>query len=471
MHISTVGAILGLVLAIVLIIKKLNPTLSLIVGAVVGGVIGGIGLSIQGDISIWDILPNTVNSIIGSQVTTGIRGVVPAIVRIVAAGVLAGVLIQTGAAQTISSMIIKLFGAKLALLALALSGLVLTAVGVFIDVAVVTIAPIAISISNQVGIPKVAMLLALIGGSKAGNVISPNPNTIIAASNLNVPLFDLMVAGLPAAIVGLIVSVLLGLWVSRRLRVRGAIEDNPSIASVHGNSSTTNSTQLDIDVRSQDQNCPKLWAALVAPVVVICLLGLNPILSNTVPGAKSTTIDPLIALPIGGVIGCLCMGKIRYLNRYVAFGIGKMMPIVVLFVGTGAIAGIIQDSNLSQDIVTLFDTIGLSIVWLASLSGVLFSAATGSTTSAANIASASFVSYVDGQVVFVDGTVSNLSAAAMIHSGAATLDHLPHGTFFHATGGAANMDIKQRLVLIPYETIVGVVMTIVTTIMYGLILS
>lgn len=51
----------------------------------------------------------------------------------------------------------------------------------------------------------------------------------------------------------------------------------------------------------------------------------------------------------------------------------------------------------------------------------------------------------------------------MIHAGATVFDHMPHGSFFHATGGSVNMDIKERLKLIPYESAVGLMMTIVST--------
>jgi len=63
--------------------------------------------------------------------------------------------------------------------------------------------------------------------------------------------------------------------------------------------------------------------------------------------------------------------------------------------------------------------------------------------------------------------VSGLAAAAMIHAGATVFDHMPHGSFFHATGGSVNMDIKERLKLIPYESAVGLIMTIVSTLIFG----
>jgi GntP family gluconate:H+ symporter len=43
----------------------------------------------------------------------------------------------------------------------------------------------------------------------------------------------------------------------------------------------------------------------------------------------------------------------------------------------------------------------------------------------------------------------------MINSGATVLDHLPHGSFFHATAGAVGMQQRERLRLIGYETLIG----------------
>jgi GntP family gluconate:H+ symporter len=60
-----------------------------------------------------------------------------------------------------------------ALLALAIATMILTAVGVFVDVAVITVAPIALAIAHRANLSKMAILLAMVGGSKAGNVMSP----------------------------------------------------------------------------------------------------------------------------------------------------------------------------------------------------------------------------------------------------------------------------------------------------------
>ena len=79
-QITTFGALLGLAVAIILIIKKFQPAYSLILGAIVGGLVGGAGLV------------GTVNTMM-----EGAQGIMPSILRILTSGVLAGVLIKTGA--------------------------------------------------------------------------------------------------------------------------------------------------------------------------------------------------------------------------------------------------------------------------------------------------------------------------------------------------------------------------------------
>jgi gluconate:H+ symporter, GntP family len=55
----------------------------------------------------------------------------------------------------------------------------------------------------------------------------------------------------------------------------------------------------------------------------------------------------------------------------------------------------------------------------------------------------------------------------MIHAGATVLDHLPHGSFFHATAGSVHMEIKERLKLIPYESLIGLTLTVISTLIFG----
>ena len=417
-QITTIGALIGLFVAIILIIRKVQPAYSLILGALVGGLIGGASLQ------------STVDVMIG-----GAKDIMPAILRIVTSGVLAGVLIQTGAAAKIADQIIKTLGEKRALFALALSTLILTSVGVFVDVAVITVAPIALAVGKKLDYSKIVVLLAMVGGGKSGNIISPNPNTIAASENFGVELSSLMAANIIPAIVGLIVTVVLATLLAKKNKGE-KIELN--------------------DSDDNNQELPSFATAIIGPVVTIILLALRPI--------AGIAIDPLIALPVGGLVGVIAMGKFKQLNEYITFGLSKMMPVAVLLIGTGTIAGIIKASTLQVTTISILDAFNIPEFMLASISGILMSAATASTTAGTTIASATF-----GPAIMAVG-ISPISGAAMVHAGATVLDHLPHGAFFHSTAGATNVNISERLKLIPYESAIGLTMTIVSTIIWGIIM-
>lgn len=415
--VSALGAIIGLVVAIVLIMRKVNPAYSLILGSIVGGLVGGANIT------------ETVGLMI-----SGAQGMIPAILRIITAGVLAGVLIETGAAKKIAETIVSKLGESKAVIAIVISAMILTMVGVFIDVAVITVAPIAMAIAKKTNLSRTAVLIAMIGGGKSGNIMSPNPNAIAASDAFSLPLTSVMAAGIIPAIFGIIVTII----IARALTKKGSkIKEN------------------EINISSEGDEGPSFFAAILGPLVAIIILSLRPI--------AGIVIDPLIALPLGGFIGCLFMGKLKHFNEYCVFGLGKMIGVAILLLGTGTISGIIANSDLKTVLENFLSSTGAPAFLLAPLAGILMSGATASTTAGTAVGSKVFGPSL------LDLGLSPISSAAMIHSGATVLDHLPHGSFFHATGGSVNMDMKERLALIPFESIVGLTLTIVSTIIYGII--
>ncbi|MCB6775786.1 GntP family permease, partial [Phocaeicola dorei] len=62
----------------------------------------------------------------------GTQSIMGTAIRVLAAGMLAGVMMESGAAESIANAIVQKLGEKKAILSLALSTMVITAVGVFI---------------------------------------------------------------------------------------------------------------------------------------------------------------------------------------------------------------------------------------------------------------------------------------------------------------------------------------------------
>ena len=287
--------------------------------------------------------------------------------------------------------------------------------------------PVALAVGSRAKIPVPALLLAMIGGGKAGNIISPNPNTIAAADAFKIELTELMAANLIPALFAFIVSVLLSAYLASRIRRRG---DSAQVAPADSGAASER---------------PALLGALSGPLCVVALLSLRPF--------AGVAVDPLIALPVGGVVSMAACGKWRDMVEFSQFGLSKVSGVAILLIGTGTVAGIVKASELNTDMIALLDALNLPMFALAPISGILMAGATASTTAGATIASQTF------STTLVNAGVAPVSAAAMIHAGATVVDSLPHGSFFHATGGSVFMGVKERLKLIPYEAAVGLTST------------
>ena len=411
---TTLGAMLGLAVAILLIIKKVQPAYSLILGALIGGVVGGGGLD------------TTVSTMV-----TGAQSMMSSVLRIMTSGILAGALIKTGSAEKIAETIVEKLGQKRAVFAISVATMIICTVGVFIDISVITVAPIAIAIGRKAGLTKSSILLAMIGGGKAGNILSPNPNTIAASEAFGVDLTALMMENIVPAMGALVVTVLLATMLSKKKK--------DVIEAAEGGQNSRN-------------KLPGFAAAICGPAVVIILLALRPLCG--------ISIDPLIALPVGGLISILVTGNARHTIEYTEFGLSKVIGVSVLLIGTGTIAGIIKASALQYDVINIIEAMNMPAFLLAPFSGILMAAATASTTAGTTIASQTF-----GATLLSQG-VAALSAGAMVHAGATVLDSLPHGSFFHATGGSVNMSISDRMKLIPYEACIGLTSTVLAIVWY-----
>jgi GntP family gluconate:H+ symporter len=271
----------------------------------------------------------------------------------------------------------------------------------------------------------------MIGGGKAGNIISPNPNTIAASEAFAVDLTSLMFKNFVPALFALAMAILLASFLSKK-------KNGLAVA------------QSDID--TSEAALPGFLPAIVGPLVVIILLALRPV--------AGIAIDPLIALPVGGLVCMLVTGNIKSVVSITEFGLSKVVGVSILLIGTGTIAGIIKASALQYDVISLLETLNMPAFVLAPLAGILMAGAPASTTAGATIAAQTFAP------TLIEQGVPALAAAAMIHAGATVVDSLPHGSFFHATGGSVNMSIGDRMKLIPFEACVGLTATIMSVIMF-----
>lgn len=406
---NSLGPLLGLAAAVILIVKKIPPFWGLLIGAVLGGLLGG-----------GSVMETAAAMLSGSV------GMLSAVVCILASGVLAGALVKTGSAEKIAVTVIHVLGERRSLAAIACSVLLLTASGVFVDIAIITAAPIALSVGRKAGYSKTGILLAMVGGGKAGNIISPNPNTLAAAKAFDLELTSLMAVNLLPALCALTVTVLLVSRMEKSSR-EGETPENVS-------------------------GLPTLWAALMGPLTVLVLLALRPL--------AGITVDPAAALPIGGLACMAACSAGKQWRELLRFGLGEVFSVALVLLGTGAVSGVIQASGLKTDMVHILEWLPLPAFVMAPLSGILMGGAAASTTAGTAIAGETF-----GGALCSAG-VPALSAAAMIHAGATVLDSLPHGSFFHATAGCTGLNLEERMKLLPWEALIGLVSTAAAAALY-----
>lgn len=422
--ISWIGAIVGIIIAVVLIMKKMNPLYALTLGAIIGAILGGANLN-----QTVDILIN------GSQ------SVMSTIIRVLAAGIFAGIMMESGAAISIANTIVSKLGVKYSIVALAMATMIITAVGVFIPVAVLIVSSIALEVGKETNISKLSLLLAMSGGGKAGNIISPNPNTIAAAGGFDVQLSSVMMYGFVPAIVGLIMTIFLATMIKSKGEF---VSDN------------------DLTTKNNTTDLPTFLRSIVTPIVALFLLMIGPIGTILhIEFLSKFSLDALYVLPIAGVVGLFAMKKSSHLVQYMTSGLNRMTPTVLVLIGAGTIGGVITASDLSIQVVDLIEKSGLSGILLAPIAGILMAAGAASTSTGVILASGSFSQAI------LDVGVAPLAGAVMVHTGATVIDHLPHGTYFHVTGDSMKLDIKQRLKIVGYEMLVGLAMTVVATVFYG----
>ena len=100
------------------------------------------------------------------------------------------------------------------------------------------------------------------------------------------------------------------------------------------------------NVSTNDESLPSFWASIAGPLVVIALLAMRPLVG--------IAIDPLIALPVGGIVGICATRQWSRTAESISYGLEKMSVVAVLLVATGAIAGIIKASSLTDALINYY---------------------------------------------------------------------------------------------------------------------
>lgn len=158
---------------------------------------------------------------IGDQIQAGMASSLGFIATIIGLGAIFGSLLEhSGGAKSLAKSLLKIFGEKRASWAMVLTGFIIS-IPVFLDVALVILAPILYALAHRTGKSVLAFGLPLLVGLMITHAfVPPTPGPVWVAYELGVSLgwvilFGCLV-GLPTAFIG---GILLPKWMSDRLYI------------------------------------------------------------------------------------------------------------------------------------------------------------------------------------------------------------------------------------------------------------
>ena len=158
---------------------------------------------------------------IGDQIQSGMGSSLGFIATIIGLGAIFGSLLEhSGGAQSLAKSLLKIFGEKRASWAMVMTGFIIS-IPVFLDVALVIIAPILYALSRKTGKSVLAFGLPLLAGLMVTHAfVPPTPGPVWVAYEMGVGLGWVIlfgcIVGFPTAVIG---GILVPKWMSEKIYI------------------------------------------------------------------------------------------------------------------------------------------------------------------------------------------------------------------------------------------------------------
>jgi len=288
---------------------------------------------------------------------------------------------ESGGANRIAYTLIRLFGEKRVHWAMALVGFVI-GLPVFFEVGFVLLIPIAFSVARRTQTSLVFVGLPMVAGlSVVHGLMPPHPAAMLAVTIFNADvgrtIFYALLIGIPTAAIA---GPLYAKFIAPRIVLDA---ENPMAAQFvdHG----------------EEASLPGFWitlATILLPVLLMLVGSCANFVSQQNSGINNSLRlvgNPDIALLLGAIVSFITLGRMRGFTRetILRFTNECLAPTatITLLVGAGGGFGrILQDSGVSQAIVTLALHTHVSLLLMAWMVAALIRLATGSSTVAMSTA-------------------------------------------------------------------------------------
>ena len=359
---SALVAILALVAMIAVL--KLNPFVSLLLSS--------LGLALATGMPARTIV---------SSFEQGVGSTLGHIVIVVALGTMLGkMMAESGGAEQIARTLIRVFGERRIPWAMLAIGLIV-GLPVFFEVAFVLLIPIVFTIVRRTGKSLILVGLPMLAGiSVVHGLVPPHPAALMAVTlfhaDIGRTVFYSLLVGIPSAIIA---GPLYAYWIAPRIRL-SSLAENPIAATFVDRDLSDNATPL--------PGFAVTLANILLPVALMLIGSWANLLaapSTSANAALRLIGNADMALLIGALFSFVTLGLMRGVSRdtILKFTNECLAPTatITLLIGAGGGFGrILQDSGVSQAIVSMALAAHVSLVLLAWLTAAMIRLATGSST-------------------------------------------------------------------------------------------
>jgi Gnt-I system high-affinity gluconate transporter len=351
------------------------------------------------------------------SIEKGIGSTMGFIVMILGFGAMLGKLVsESGAAQSITTRLVKTFGTKHIQWALMLTGFIV-GISLFYDVAFFVMMPLIFTVAATTRLPLLYVGLPMLAAlSVTHGYLPPHPAPTAITAMFNADLGKTMIYGIIVAVPAIIIS---GPILSKAL---SRIEARPL-------QEFTSSKPLD------DEKLPGFWISSFTALLPVIMIGFSTIAGfilnegNIIRKMLGYVGNPVIAMLISVLVAVYTLGlargrKIRDIMSSLTHSVVSLTVIMLLIAGAGALKQVLVDSGVSKYIGELLSDTTLSPLFLAWLIATVIRFCVGSAT-VAGITTAGIVL----PLVTASGVKPELMVLA-IGSGSLMLGHVNDGGFW-----------------------------------------
>ena len=343
------------------------------------------------------------------SVETGIGSTLGSLVMILGFGAMLGKMVaESGAAQRIASVLIKLFGVKYIQWAMVITGFIV-GVPMFYNVGFVILVPLIFTVALSTGLPLLYVGIPMLASlSVTHGFLPPHPSPSAIAIMFHADIGKTLLYGIAIAIP---VIVIAGPFFARTLK---KIHAEPLKEFV-------NPKVL------KDDEMPGMAVSVITatlPVILIILstlLGLTSLKETTVGRIAGFIGSPSIALLISVLVAMYTLGlargrKMKEISEMIGKSVVSITMVLLIIAGAGILKEVLSDSGVSSYIAGGLSKSGFSPLFLGWLIAAVIRVCVGSATVAGLTAAGIILPMVTGGTVVPELMVLSIGAGSLMLS-------------------------------------------------------